>query len=136
MLHSHTWAYGGQCGQHDFLCAEVCSLCCQGDHLEENYNNLNYNFSHAHEETPEIHSRLKYCLLVFSLSNLSLSSRTIGSPTHPLPLVPLPTHPTPLLLSFSILSLASQWRGTVYILVTRIIVKFLVLVVAASLLTM
>ena len=23
MLHSHAWAYGGQIGQHDFVCDEV-----------------------------------------------------------------------------------------------------------------
>ena len=37
MLHSHAWAYGGQFRQHDFVCAEVYSVCCLG---VENYTTL------------------------------------------------------------------------------------------------
>ena len=32
--------YKGQVGLHDFVCAEVYSVCCQGDQQGENYNSL------------------------------------------------------------------------------------------------
>ena len=37
MLHSHTWAYGGQVGLYDFVCTTVYLDCYQGDRQEENY---------------------------------------------------------------------------------------------------
>ena len=40
MLHSHAWVYEGQFRQHDFVCTEVYSVCCQGNQLVENYNSL------------------------------------------------------------------------------------------------
>ena len=40
ILHSHAWAYGGQVGLYEFVCAEVYSVCCQGEQLDENYSIL------------------------------------------------------------------------------------------------
>ena len=39
-MHLHAWTYGGQVGQHDFVCAEAYSVCCQGYQQGENYSSL------------------------------------------------------------------------------------------------
>ena len=49
MLRSYAWAYGAQFIQHDFVCGEIYSICCQGDQQVENYNNVIYEYERNSE---------------------------------------------------------------------------------------